>query len=36
LYDPIEDGRHIVTMDLPKETKIRDLEKGTVYEFSFD
>ena len=25
-----------VTMDLPKKTKIKDLEKGTVYEFSFD
>ncbi len=36
MYDPVEDGRHIVTMDLPKETKIKDLEKGTVYEFSFD
>jgi len=36
LYDPVEDGRHIVTMDLPKKTKIKDLEKGTVYEFSFD
>ncbi len=34
MYDPIEDGRHIVTMDLPK--KIKDLEKGTVYEFIFD
>ena len=36
LYDPVEDGRHIVTMDLAKKTKIKDLEKGTVYEFSFD
>ena len=36
LYDPVEDGRHIVTMDLPKKTKVKDLEKGTVYEFSFD
>jgi len=36
LYDPVEDGRHIVTMDLPKKIKIKDLEKGTVYEFSFD
>ncbi len=36
LYDSVEDGRHIVTMDLPKKTKIKDLEKGTVYEFSFD
>jgi len=36
LYDPVEDGRRIVTMDLPKKTEIKDLEKGTVYEFSFD
>ena len=36
LYDPVEDGRHIVTMDLPKKIKIDDLEKGVVYEFTFD
>ena len=36
LYDPIEDGRHIVTIDLPKKIKTEDLEKGTVYEFIFD
>ncbi len=36
LYDPVEDGRHIVTLDLTKEIKIKDLEKGTVYEFIFD
>jgi len=36
LYDPVEDGRHIVTMDLPKKIKIKDLEKGTVYELNFD
>ncbi|MBC8250466.1 MAG: hypothetical protein H8E89_02610 [Candidatus Nitrosopelagicus sp.] len=36
LYDPVEDGRHIITMDLPKKIKIGDLEKGTVYEFIFD
>ena len=36
LYDPVEDGRHIVTMDLPKKIKIKDLEKGVVYEFTFD
>jgi len=36
LYDPVEDGRHIVTMDLAKKTKTKDLEKGTVYEFIFD
>jgi hypothetical protein len=36
LYEPIEDGRHIVTMDLPKNIKLGDLERGTVYEFGFD
>lgn len=36
LYDPVEDGRHIVTMDLPKKIKTSDLEKGVVYEFTFD
>ena len=36
LYDPVEDGRHIVTMDLPKKIKLSDLQKGVVYEFTFD
>jgi len=36
LYDPVEDGRHIVTMDLAKKIKIGELEKGVVYEFTFD
>jgi len=36
LYDAVEDGRHIVTMDVPKEIKIDDLLKGEVYEFVFD
>lgn len=36
LYDPVEDGRHIVTMDVPKKIKTDDLEKGVVYEFTFD
>ena len=36
LYDPVEDGRHIVTMDLSKKIKMDDLEKGVVYEFTFD
>jgi len=36
LYNPVEDGRHIITMDLPKKTKTKDLEKGSVYEFIFD
>ena len=36
LYDPIEDGRHIVTLDLPKSIKTNELERGLVYEFTFD
>ncbi|MGY5151371.1 MAG: hypothetical protein ACW9XA_03780 [Candidatus Nitrosopumilus sp. bin_6a] len=36
LYDPVEDGRHIVTMDVPKTIKIDDLLKGEVYEFVFN
>ena len=36
LYDALEDGRHIVTMDLTKKIKISKLEKGVVYEFTFD
>ena len=36
LYDPVEDGRHIVTLDLPKKIKPADLERGVVYEFVFD
>jgi len=36
MYDPVEDGRHIVTLDLPKKIKTSDLEKGVVYEFVFD
>jgi mRNA-degrading endonuclease HigB of HigAB toxin-antitoxin module len=37
LYDAVEDGRHIVTMDMVgKNIKIDDLLKGEVYEFVFD
>ena len=36
LYDAVEDGRHIVTMDVAKKIKIDDLLKGEVYEFIFD
>ena len=36
LYDAVEDGRHIVTMDVPKSVKLDDLLKGEVYEFVFD
>lgn len=36
LYDAVEDGRHIVTMDVPNSIKMDDLLKGEVYEFVFD
>ncbi len=36
LYEPVEDGRHIVTMDLPTKVKPADLERGVVYEFTFN
>lgn len=35
LYEAVEDGRHIVTMDLPKNIKPDDCKKGEVCEFSF-
>lgn len=36
IYDPVEDGRHIVTLDIPKKFKMADLLKGVIYEFKFD
>lgn len=36
LYEPVEDGRHIVTLDLPKNIKSADLERGVVYEFTIE
>ncbi len=36
LYEAVEDGRHIVTLDLPKNIKSADLERGVVYEFLLD
>jgi len=36
LYDAVEDGRHIVTLDLPKNIKSGEIERGVVYEFTFD
>lgn len=36
LYDAIDDGRHIVAMDVDKDIKMDDLVKGEVYEFVFD
>lgn len=36
LYEPVEDGRHIVTFEVPKSIKMNKLERGVVYEFQFD
>lgn len=36
LYEPVEDGRHIITLELPKSVKPADLERGVVYEFTLD
>jgi hypothetical protein len=36
LYEHVEDGRHIVTLDLPKNIKTSDCQRGVVYEFSIN
>ena len=36
LYEEVEDGRRIITLDLPKKSKTKDLMKGVVYEFTFN
>tara|TARA_B100001750_G_C14987227_1_gene340722 strand:+ start:157 stop:546 length:390 start_codon:yes stop_codon:yes gene_type:complete len=36
LYEPTEDGRHIVTLDLSNSIKLNDLQKGVVCEFTFN
>ena len=36
LYEAVEDGRHIVTLELPKNIKPGDLERGVVYEFTLE
>ncbi|WP_236687702.1 hypothetical protein [Candidatus Nitrosotenuis cloacae] len=33
LYEAVEDGRHIVTLDLPKNVKASECQTGVVYEF---
>lgn len=33
LYEAVEDGRHIVTLDLPKNVKASECQTGMVYEF---
>ncbi|CAE6488887.1 MAG: hypothetical protein QXE84_00105 [Candidatus Nitrosotenuis sp.] len=36
LYEQVEDGRHIITMDLPKNIKPEECQRGIVYEFTFN
>ena len=36
LYEEVEDGRRIITLDLPKKVKLSDFTKGVVYEFTFN
>ena len=36
LYEEIEDGRRIITLDLPQKIKTNDLKRGCVYEFTFN
>jgi len=33
LYEAVEDGRHIITLDLPKNVKTSECQIGVVYEF---
>lgn len=36
LYDPVEDGRHIVEMAVPGGVEMGGMERGVVYEFVFE
>ncbi|MGI0083260.1 MAG: hypothetical protein ACREAF_06945 [Nitrosopumilaceae archaeon] len=36
MYEEVEDGRRIITVDLPKKIKPAELMKGVVYEFTFN
>ena len=36
LYDPVEDGLHIITMDLAPDVRTEGLRRGVAYEFSID
>ena len=36
LYEEVEDGRRIITLDLQKKLKAANLMKGVVYEFAFN
>lgn len=36
LYEAVEDGRHIITLDLPKNVKASECQTGAVYEFGIN
>lgn len=36
LYEPMDDGRHIITVDLSKEIRISELERGVVHLFKLE
>lgn len=36
LYEAVEDGRHIITLDLPKNVKASECQTGVVYEFTIN
>ena len=36
LYEAVEDGRHIITLDLPKNVKASECQTGVVYEFGIN
>ena len=36
LYEPVEDGRHIVTLDLAENMGFEGMQRGVVYVFTFD
>ncbi len=36
LYEPVEDGRHIITVNVAGDVKVSELQKGVVYSFRFD
>lgn len=36
LYEAVEDGRHIITVELPKNVKPDDCQRGVVYEFTIN
>lgn len=36
LYEPVDDGRYIVTLDISEGVDLKSMEKGIVYNFQFE